>query len=119
MQAVYKRGFWCGYYLGQKLGEWSPGSGSQARQKKVYLGKGRHYYPEAGIGEFSIDAYDVKVGDKILITGPTTGAKETRVKSIMIDDVKAGSAQKGDICTLPVDFKIRPSDKLYKLVSIR
>lgn len=119
LNAVYNRGFWSGYYLGQKLGEWAPGSGSQAQQKKVYLGQSRHYYPEAQIGEFSIDAYGIEVGDRILITGPTTGAKQAKVKSIMIDDVKSDSAQKGDVCTLPIDFKVRPSDKLYKLVPSR
>ena len=116
LEKVYNRGFWSGYYLGQKLGEWSKGSGSHATQKKVYLGKGMHYYPKANVGEFKIEAYDVTVGDTILITGPTTGAQEMQVKEIMVDDVLSEKATKGDSCTLKLDFRIRPSDKLYKIV---
>lgn len=116
LSKVYNRGFWNGYYLGQKLGGWSSASGSLATQKKVYLGKGRHYYPQAAIGEFLIESYDLKVGDKILITGPSTGAKEARVDSLMVEDEHRQSVIKGQICTMPLNFRIRPSDKLYKLV---
>ena len=116
LQTVYTRGFWSGYYLGQKLGEWSPANGSMATQRKVYIGKGRHFYPKANVGEFLIEAYDLKIGDKILVTGPTTGARETVVNSLMVEDTPAETATKGDKITLPLDFKIRPSDKLYKLV---
>lgn len=116
LQTVYNRGFWSGYYLGQKLGEWSPASGSMATQKKVYIGKGKHFFPKTQIGQFLIEAFDLKLGDKILVTGPTTGAKETEVTSLMVDDMVVDSATKGDEITLPINFRIRPSDKLYKLV---
>ncbi len=116
LKKVYNRGFWSGYYLGQKLGEWSDVSGSMATQKKVYLGKGIHYYPKPKIGEFALQAYDLKVGDEILITGPTTGAQEAIVGEIWVEDKQAETAQKGDTITIPLDFKIRPSDKLYKIV---
>ncbi|WP_179353425.1 peptidase U32 family protein [Winogradskyella vidalii] len=116
LEKVYNRGFWSGYYLGQKLGEWSTGSGSHAVQKKVYLGKGTHFYPKANIGEFKIEAFDVAVGDTILITGPTTGAKEMDVKEMMVNDVKTDKGTKGDLVTIPVEFRIRPSDRLYKIV---
>tara|TARA_R110001583_G_scaffold179513_1_gene336333 strand:- start:161 stop:1411 length:1251 start_codon:yes stop_codon:yes gene_type:complete len=116
LEKVYNRGFWSGYYLGQKLGEWSNSSGSQATQKKVYLGKGMHYYPKANIGEFKIEAYDLSIGDTILITGPTTGAKEMEVKELFVNDEKGEKASKGDSCTFPLEFRIRPSDKLYKIV---
>jgi putative protease len=116
LEKVYNRGFWSGYYLGQKLGEWSNGSGSHATQKKVYVGKGMHYYPKANIGEFKIEAYDITVGDTILITGPTTGAQEMEVKEMFVNDVKGEKATKGDLCTIPLEFRIRPSDKLYKIV---
>lgn len=116
LKKVYNRGFWSGYYLGQQLGEWSDVSGSMATQKKVYLGKGVHYYPKPKIGEFTIQAYDLKVGDEILVTGPTTGAQEAVVKEIWVDDKQSESAQKGNTITIPLDFKIRPSDKLYKIV---
>ncbi|PHQ56540.1 MAG: collagenase-like protease [Lutibacter sp.] len=116
LEKVYNRGFWSGYYLGQKLGEWSKGSGSHATQKKVYLGKGMHYFPKSNIGEFKIEAYDIIVGDTILITGPTTGAKEMEVTEMYVNDVKGEKGQKGDSITIPLDFRIRPSDKLYKIV---
>lgn len=116
LEKVYNRGFWSGYYLGQKLGEWSKGSGSHATQKKVYLGKGMHYFPKSNIGEFKIEAYDITIGDTILITGPTTGAKEMEVSEMFVNDIKGEKAQKGDSVTIPLTFRIRPSDKLYKIV---
>ncbi|PCI01492.1 MAG: collagenase-like protease [Flavobacteriaceae bacterium] len=117
LEKVYNRGFWSGYYLGQKLGEWSKGSGSHATQKKVYIGKGVHYFPKANIGEFKIEAFDIAVGDTILVTGPTTGAKEMVVKEMFVNDAKGEKASKGDSCTIPLEFRIRPSDKLYKIVA--
>jgi len=119
LEKVYNRGFWSGYYLGQKLGEWSKGSGSHATQKKVYLGKGMHFFPKVNIGEFKIEAYDITVGDTILITGPTTGAQEMEVKEMFVNDIKANKGQKGDSVTIPLEFRIRPSDKLYKIVSTK
>lgn len=116
LQTVYNRGFWDGYYLGQKLGEWSPANGSMATQKKVYIGKGQHFFPKTNIAQFMIEAFDLKVGDKILVTGPTTGAKEMVVNSMMVEDVASESATKGDNITMPIDFRIRASDKLYKIV---
>ncbi|WP_159022037.1 peptidase U32 family protein [Formosa sp. L2A11] len=116
LEKVYNRGFWSGYYLGQKLGEWSNGSGSHATQKKVYIGKGTHFYPKAQIGEFKIEAFDVTVGDTILVTGPTTGAQEMKVEELMANDVKSEKGSKGDMVTMPLKFRIRPSDKLYKIV---
>jgi putative protease len=116
LDKVYNRGFWGGYYLGQKLGEWSDSSGSQATQKKLYIGKGVHYYPKPGIAEFKIDAFDIKIGDTLLITGPTTGARELELEQMMVDDSHVALAEKGNNCTFPTGFKIRPSDKLYKIV---
>ena len=116
LETVYNRGFWSGYYLGQKLGEWSKGSGSHATQKKVYIGKGMHFYPKVNVGEFKIEAYDLTLGDTILITGPTTGAKELKVDEMLVNDLKQEKAIKGDSVTMPLEFRIRPSDKLYKIV---
>jgi putative protease len=116
LEKVYNRGFWNGYYLGQKLGEWSDGSGSHATQKKVYIGKGMHFFPKAKIGEFKLDAFDLKTGDTILITGPTTGAREMEVSEMFVNDKKGEIAQKGDSITIPLEFRIRPSDRLYKIV---
>ena len=116
LEKVYNRGFWSGYYLGQELGEWSKGSGSHATQKKVYIGKGVHYYPKAKVGEFKIEAYDLSIGDTILITGPTTGAKEFQLDEMLVNDELLKKGTKGDSITLPLEFRIRPSDKLYKIV---
>ena len=116
LEKVYNRGFWSGYYLGQKLGEWSKGSGSHATQKKVYIGKGVHFYPKAKVGEFKIEAYDLSIDDTILITGPTTGAKEFQLKQMLVNDEPLLKGTKGDSITIPLDFRIRPSDKLYKVV---
>lgn len=116
LEKVYNRGFWSGYYLGQKLGEWSKGSGSHATQKKVYIGKGMHFFPKSNIGEFKIEAYDINIGDTILITGPTTGAQEVQVTEMLVNDENMETGSKGDSVTIPLPFRIRPSDKLYKIV---
>ncbi|MGG1924409.1 peptidase U32 family protein [Chryseobacterium sp. NRRL B-14798] len=117
LETVYNRGFWSGYYLGQELGEWSSNSGSSATQKKVYIGKGRHFYPKSNIAEFVVEAYDISVGDSVLIQGPTTGSQEMVIES-MIVDAKTGAdkATKSDVITFPTKFRVRPSDKLYKIV---
>lgn len=117
LATVYNRGFWSGYYLGQKLGEWSDNPGSSATQKKVYVGKGVHYFSKTSIAEFKIEAYDIKKGDKILITGPTTGAQELILDEMYVNNVNTEKAIKGDNCTLKVPFRIRLSDKLYKIVA--
>lgn len=116
LATVYNRGFWSGYYLGQKLGEWSDNPGSSATQKKVYVGKGMHYFPKSSIAEFKIEAYDIKKGDKILITGPSTGAQELILDDFLVNDIHSEKATKGDSCTVKVPFRIRLSDKMYKIV---
>jgi putative protease len=115
LNTVYNRGFWSGYYLGQKLGEWSNHNGSEATQKKIYIGKGTHYFPEAGVGEFKIEAYDIKKGDKILITGPNTGVEEVMIEDMYVNDLPFEKAIKGDHITLKLPFRVRMSDKLYKI----
>lgn len=117
LETVYNRGFWNGYYLGQKLGEWSKGPGSHATQKKVYIGKGVHFFPKSNIGEFKLEAFDLRMGDTVLITGPTTGAKEFQIDEMYVNDQKGEIAHKGDSVTLPLAFRIRPNDKLYKIVA--
>jgi len=116
LSTVYNRGFWSGYYLGQKLGEWSTNPGSNATQKKVYVGKGVHFFTKSNIAEFKIEAYDIKIGDKIMITGPTTGVQELVIEDMMVNDLKLEKASKGDSCTLKLPFRVRNSDKLYKIV---
>ena len=82
----------------------------------MYIGKGVHYFPKASVGEFKIEAYDLSIGDTILVTGPTTGAKEIEVKEMLVNDDKLNKGSKGDSITIPLNFRIRPSDKLYKIV---
>lgn len=117
LATVYNRGFWGGYYLGLKLGEWSGVPGSQATQKKVYIGKAMHFFPKTNISEFKIEAFDIKRGDKLLITGPTTGVQELILEDMYVNDQLSESAKKGDSCTFRTEFRTRPSDKLYKIVS--
>jgi len=113
LATVYNRGFWDGYYLGQELGEWSDVHGSKATTRKKYIGKGVHYYPKSRIAEFKLETHSLKVGDKILITGPTTGVIETEVKELMVDEIKYNKIKKGVNFTTPLDTTIRNSDKLY------
>ncbi len=117
LEQVYNRGFWGGYYLGKQLGEWTHASGSIATQKKIYIGKGNHYYPKRGIAEFKIESYDLRKGDKVLIIGPTTGVLETTIETLHVNDDGAKDvAVKGDLCAFAVTQAVRTTDKLYKLV---
>lgn len=118
LEKVYNRGFWSGYYLGQEMGEWTKKHGSSATQKKVFLGKGLHYYPKAGIAQFRIDAYSLKVGDTVVVIGPTTGVVETTIEELMVDGKPVQEATRGMECTFPLKETIRTSDKLYKLVEV-
>lgn len=115
LRTVFNRGFWDGYYQGQKLGEWSRTHGSEATEKKQYCAKGIRYYSKLKVAEFKIEACPLKVGDKILITGPTTGALRTTVSEIRYDLKPVDVAQQGWRISIPVDTKIRPSDKLFIL----
>ena len=90
--------------------------GSNATQKKVYVGKGMHYFPKTNIAEFKIEAYDIKVGDKVMITGPSTGVQEFVLDEMFVNDNPSEQATKGDSLTLKVPFRVRLSDKLYKIV---
>jgi U32 family peptidase len=116
LDTVYNRGFWSGYYLGQQLGEWHDASGSKATQKKVYIAKGMHYYPKTHIAEFEVEAQNIKQGDRILITGPTTGVVEEELTELYVNGQLAQAAKKGDRITFKSAQRIRTSDKLYKLV---
>lgn len=118
LETIYNRGFWGGYYLGQELGEWSSENGSAATQKKVYIGKGRTFYSKSNIAEFLIEAYDLTIGDTILIQGPTTGSQEMVLEAMRVDEKPdAEKATKSDLVTFKTNFKVRPSDKLYKIVA--
>lgn len=111
---IFNRGFWDGYYLGQRLGEWSMKYGSSATRTKVYAAKGVRYFSNIGVAEFLMEAGELHVGDEIVITGPTTGAVIMTVDEIRVDLKPVEKAVKGDSFSIKVDKKIRPSDKLYK-----
>jgi putative protease len=116
LSAVFNRGFWDGYYLGQKMGEWSHKYGSRATKRKIKIGKTTNYFSKIKVAEFLIESYDLKVGDEILITGPTTGVVQTTVKEIRVDLKETDIANKGTLCSVQIDSLIRRSDKLYKIV---
>jgi putative protease len=118
LETVFNRGFWDGYYLGKKIGEWNNEYGSKATKKKIFIGNGVKYFDKISIGEFKIVSQSLKIGDEILISGPTTGLIQAEVFEIRVNDRKCDSASKGDIISIPVKSKIRSSDKLYKLVAV-
>ena len=116
LASVFNRGFRDGYYLGQRLGEWSKNYGSLASHRKVYVGKGLNYFSNLKVAEFKLETGPLKVGDEIYITGPTTGLVKTTVTEIQLDKQSVSEAPKGSYISIPVDTKIRKSDKLYKIV---
>ena len=116
LSTVYNRGFWEGYYLGHKLGEWSANPGSAATEKKIYVGKGSKYYPNIKIGEFIIESGSVKTGDTLLITGPAVGMAKEKMETLIVNGLKNTIAVKGDKITFPFGIKVSPQDKLYKIV---
>lgn len=116
LSTVYNRGFWDGYYLGRKMGEWSDEYGSKATKKKIFLGKGVKFFDKIRVAEFELESNSLQVGDEILITGPTTGVVQCIVDEIRINDTISKKAQKGDNISIKLPEKIRPSDKLYKLI---
>jgi U32 family peptidase len=116
LEKVYNRGFWEGYYLGRKMGEWADGPGSMATEKKVYIGKGTKYYPGIGVGEFLVEAGTVKMGDTIMVTSPSFGLSRKKMENLVVNGVMALEAGKGDKITFPMKQKITVKDKLYKII---
>ena len=116
LKTVFNRGFWDGYYLGQRLGEWSKNYGSEATERKIYVGKGIKYFGNINVAEFKVEASELKEGDKLLITGPTTGAVFTTLAQPRVDLKAVDTVHKGEHFSIQIDEKIRPNDKLYKIV---
>jgi len=110
---VYNRGFWGGYFLGKKMGEWTDVQGSKAKKRKSLIGVGIKYFGKIGIGEFRLDQGKLKVGDEIIITGPTTGIIQTVVETIRVEDENVEFVTANIPFSMPVERKVRPSDKLY------
>ena len=119
LATVFNRGFWDGYYQGQLLGEWNKNYGSNATERKVYVGKGVKYFSKLGVAEFTCEAAEFSVGDKMLITGPTTGVMYVTVEEIHDDTHSVTTAQKGTRVAFKVPDKVRPSDKLFKIQKVR
>lgn len=117
LATVFNRGFWDGYYQGQLLGEWNTHYGSCATERKQYIGKGVKYFSRLGVAEFTVEADTFSVGDKMLITGPTTGALYVTVDEIHDDTSSIQTAQQGTRVSIKVPEKVRPSDKLFKIIT--
>ena len=117
LATVFNRGFWNGYYLGQRLGEWNPNYGSNATERKVYAGHGVKHYSRLGVAEFFIEATPLHLGDKLLITGPTTGAVYVTPDEFRVDLKPVADVPQGVPVSFKVPCKIRPSDKLFVIKS--
>lgn len=117
LETVFNRGFWDGYYLGQRLGEWTHRYGSGATKRKVYVGKAIKHFGNIGVTEFLVETQSVKDGDELLITGPTTGAIFLTAEDIRVDLQQVDEAVKGDHFSIKTPEKIRPNDQLYKMVT--
>ncbi|GAB1359215.1 peptidase U32 family protein [Porphyromonadaceae bacterium] len=113
LKQVFNRGFWDGYYLGKRLGEWSKNYGSEATKQKVYIGKGIKYFSKLGVAEFLVETRDLHEGEELLITGPTTGAVTLEAKELYVDLKPANVVKKGERFSIKVPERIRPSDKLF------
>jgi putative protease len=114
LSTVFNRGFWDGYYLGQKLGEWSEVYGSKATKRKSYTAKITNYFEKIKVAELLIETGEIAVGDEIIITGPTSGVIENIIKEIRIDDKPVLKAEKGVKCSIPMNVLVRRADKVYR-----
>lgn len=113
LAAIFNRGFWNGYYLGQRLGEWTSKYGSSATRIKVYCAKGIRYFSKIGVAEFQMEAGELHVGDEVIITGPTTGAVPVKIEEIRVDLKPVEMTRKGERFSIKIADKIRPSDKMF------
>jgi len=116
LATVFNRGFWDGYYLGQKMGEWTSSYGSSATKRKVYIGKITNYFTNIKVAEIKLENGDLNKGEVILITGSTTGLIEYTVGEIRVDLKETESALKGEFCSIQINDLLRRSDKVYKWI---
>lgn len=117
LATVFNRGFWDGYYMGRKLGEWSHVYGSVATERKMYCGKITNYFSNLGVAEVSVEAHELFLNDKFMVIGPTTGVIEGTVEEIRVDEKPAPFCPKGVRCSIPLSVPVRRSDKLYRIIS--
>lgn len=116
LRSVYNRDFWDGYYLGRKMGEWTQRYGSQATKTKVFVGTVTNFFGKINVAEIKMETQDLKVGDDIMIIGPTTGVYEDKISEIRVDLKPVESTEKGELCSIPTKDVIRRGDKVYKVV---
>ena len=116
LKSVYNRGFWDGYYLGRKIGEWAEQGGSVATQSKEYVGKITNYFTRLKVAEIKMESGTLQPGDRIYIQGPTTGSVEVTVPEIRVDLKPVAQTTKGDHCSFNVDTFLRRADKIYKII---
>ena len=119
LSKVFNRGFWDGYYLGRKLGEWADTYGSKATRQKFYIGKITNYFSKIKVAEIQILADEISINDEFLVIGNKTGVVEGKVLEIRKDDKPIKTAKKGDIISIPITEKVRRNDKFYKLITLR
>ena len=117
LRSVFNRGFWDGYYLGQRLGEWSSRYGSNTTKRKEYIAKGVKYFSGINVAEFEMESGSLRIGDEILITGPTTGALFQTIKEIRVELKPVEETVKGERFSIKTDEKVRPADRMYKMVA--
>jgi putative protease len=119
LETVFNRGFWDGYYLGAKMGQWSEVYGNRATRMKRYVGKVTNYFEKIGVAEILMETGKIAVGDTIVISGPTTGVYEGVVPEIRVDLKPVPQTVKGELCSIPVPVKLRRSDKVYLFETVR
>jgi putative protease len=119
LKTVFNRGFWDGYYLGQKLGEWTTTYGSAATKRKIYLGRVTNYFSRIGVAEIKLETGDLKTGDHLIFSGPTTGTMEFTVTGLRdAAENEAGNVSKGELCSVKITGPVRRSDKVFRLTEV-
>jgi putative protease len=118
LSTVFNRGFWDGYYLGQRLGEWSDAYGNRATKRKIYAGKVTNYFANISVAEILVESGEIAVGDEALITGPTTGVMELVLKEIRVEMNPATRAVKGEYCSIAVNGRVRRGDRIYRQLTM-
>ena len=117
LDKVYNRGFWEGYFMGRKLGEWTKNPGSIASEKKIYLAKATKYYPNINVAEFLLETGTIRTGEELMIIGRNTGSDKIILEELIVNGVKQSEANKGDKITFPFPKTLKSNDKLYKIIT--
>lgn len=116
LRSVYNRGFWDGYYLGRKIGEWTERYGSQATKTKIFVGTVTNFFGKINVAEIRMETQDLNIGDNIMIIGPTTGVYEDQISEIRVDLKSVNASVKGELCSIPTKDIVRRGDKVYKVI---